>query len=276
MSGSEPSTPRVMEEPLGFQPRCLDCGYDLEGLEDGRCPECGGRFTRAMLVRMYFARQEARDSRIAGLQGLSGWVVAYLAPLVGFFVTRPLHVGLPRLIAHDWTLRFGAVVAVGVHAVGAMLWFWTNRDRWIAKAFYVLAFIPPLIFTALFVLETPYGVVGCVCLALYAAVYAHLALKWSPLVSAVLLLLCIAAPVLAWGLKMLADGQHQIAAGHHWSNSDYPTARGWYAMTAKQCREASYGVIAFGLLLAGMISLSARRAWVRLRVFRLTHAGTVG
>jgi len=24
-----------------FVPRCLDCGYDLSGLADGKCPECG-------------------------------------------------------------------------------------------------------------------------------------------------------------------------------------------------------------------------------------------
>lgn len=32
-----------------FVPRCLGCGYDLSGLADGKCPECGRAFTYAEL-----------------------------------------------------------------------------------------------------------------------------------------------------------------------------------------------------------------------------------
>jgi hypothetical protein len=36
--------------PAGFAPRCRACQYDLTGLADGHCPECGASFTLTSLV----------------------------------------------------------------------------------------------------------------------------------------------------------------------------------------------------------------------------------
>ncbi len=43
-----------------FVPQCLACGYELTGLADGACPECGERFRHAGLIQAHEARQAAR------------------------------------------------------------------------------------------------------------------------------------------------------------------------------------------------------------------------
>ena len=63
-----------------FTPRCLSCQYDLSGLADGRCPECGTAFTHADLLGRA-AHKEADLKTVA--QGLTSamLVIAYLGAL---------------------------------------------------------------------------------------------------------------------------------------------------------------------------------------------------
>lgn len=45
--------------------QCLECGYALQGLPDGRCPECGHAFVRGELIVETYARvmRPRRDPR---------------------------------------------------------------------------------------------------------------------------------------------------------------------------------------------------------------------
>lgn len=76
--------------------RCLECGYALQGLPDGRCPECGTSFKRGrLLVETYaFGRRPRRDPRYRLTRIL--WritVVSYaIALLMMFFWWIALHV----------------------------------------------------------------------------------------------------------------------------------------------------------------------------------------
>ena len=67
-----------------FTPRCLSCSYDLSGLPDGRCPECGVKFTYVSLMERAIGNSADRaDLRSAG-QGLTAAMlaIAYLLALV--------------------------------------------------------------------------------------------------------------------------------------------------------------------------------------------------
>ena len=72
--------------------RCLDCGYALVGLPDGRCPECGSPFARGLLLVETYARVRLprgdKRRRIARYLSwlslalfLGGAVLAVLVPL---------------------------------------------------------------------------------------------------------------------------------------------------------------------------------------------------
>lgn len=251
-----------MEEPLGFQPRCLDCGYDLEGLEDGRCPECGVRFTRKTLVRMFIARQRSKEEWLSWFRGWPAWVLVYCGPLAGRSFARDLPTPLARY--ESWWLLLWIVIALAVHAAGVALWFRENRQRWIAIAHHVLAFIPPMLVLMPVALGTPIPAVMWLAIAAYALSFAHLALKWSPATSAVLLVFYAVGPMLIIGFQMFIDGRSQLSAGNHWSNTDYPTFRGGRALSASQCYNLSLGIFALAVTLTTLVGFVARRAWVRL------------
>lgn len=107
---------------------CLQCGYALRGLPDGRCPECGHEFVRGhLLVEQYARFRRPKTDRyrritrpllvfsltvtiVTALGMLSPWVAVMLAPHERIFEV---------LFAHDlrpWFLAVCVAVAVGLGA----------------------------------------------------------------------------------------------------------------------------------------------------------------
>jgi hypothetical protein len=43
----------------GDGPHCPNCGYDVRGLTERRCPECGRRFSRLEVDRMWLQQRES-------------------------------------------------------------------------------------------------------------------------------------------------------------------------------------------------------------------------
>ncbi len=72
---SDPTLPTPDENVAGFIPRCTECRYDLSGIPEGVCPECGTPFQLAALRQSWFAPQLKRkvDPRwlLAGCMALS-------------------------------------------------------------------------------------------------------------------------------------------------------------------------------------------------------------
>ena len=67
---------------------CLRCGYNLHGLPDGRCPECGDEFARGHLLVEFYARmrrprtdRRCRAARILVWIGGTCLVACYLTAL---------------------------------------------------------------------------------------------------------------------------------------------------------------------------------------------------
>ena len=84
---------------------CLNCGYNLTGLTELRCPECGARFTRAEL---YKARVKAER----GSRRIWGQVIAFPLFIIGMVPVSLFIIGMLEEI-HDalavlaaWVLGF--------------------------------------------------------------------------------------------------------------------------------------------------------------------------
>lgn len=249
--------------PEDFKPLCLDCRYDLSGLPDGKCPECGVKFTHEQLQRVHAARELANRDRYKFLLSVPLGLLAWLSPLAAVFVGAALEIPMRGMPNARWYVAL--LSSVLMHAVCAGIWFRIRRGVWIVDSYRVLGFAVPIVLMIPIVLETRLSWMACLGLTLYAAIFAYLALKWSPLVSGAILVVVCGIPPIVWGGAMLVDATMQLKAIHYWSNFDYPSPHGWRAMPATQCRDSAWGVMLFGVGIGVVISLFARRALVRLR-----------
>jgi hypothetical protein len=226
---------------------CPDCSYDLVGLQDGRCPECGGSFTHVKLRKLYWARQAMlQERRKAGITIAAGVTIF----------------ALPLLCSLNTTL--GVAGALACWTIAAAIWFWFNRKTWIAHAYVVLGLNIPLVLMMLSLAATSYGRLWCMLLAAMVCAVSVMALRWSPLISGLILILAGAFPILLLALAMYSQASIRIAGGHYWSDFDQPTPTGWRALPAYQSVVVAKWIAGFGVAVVIVVLIYARRAWVRL------------
>lgn len=110
---------------------CLECGYALHGLPDGRCPECGHAFVRGELVVEIYARvmRPRRDVRRRLSWAL--WLMGMASQ--GLFIVMGGVVGgiqklypdyLPSAVSPASALRF--VVGLFAMLVGGQCVLWAS------------------------------------------------------------------------------------------------------------------------------------------------------
>jgi hypothetical protein len=111
--------------------RCLECGYDLRRLPDGRCPECGEAFERGRLLVEEYARgrlpRNAKWTRRASCIGILVLHAAYAPFLIvvvwAYWETRG-GPSFPMEIALPWTLGgsiVGASIGLALSIFGVIL-----------------------------------------------------------------------------------------------------------------------------------------------------------
>ena len=97
---------------------CLECGYNLRGIPDGECPECGEAFTRKHLLAL-LRRRPFKFGSLAF--NAVAWIVLYwltIGPglIIGCFL---LSAFLDKVFGHTW-LTAGFSLLLGA---GLTLWF---------------------------------------------------------------------------------------------------------------------------------------------------------
>ena len=119
---------------------CPACGYNLRGLPDGDCPECGTPFERATLSALEQPTVSAGTLRafavgwpvlyLVGASPISALIVTFMDPfpglvLFGFITTLicyPVCKDLARQTAR--TLRLNQIEAEPVSDLRLLLYFW--------------------------------------------------------------------------------------------------------------------------------------------------------
>ncbi len=231
-----------------FKPNCPDCKYDLGASPDGRCPECGLRFTHPGLRRQWVARKQARrqNARQLGIAAAIGLLIVISgALLLGSMV--------------------GFVSVITCWSIAGGIWAWFNRDFLMARSYYFLAFLVPIVLVLPVVAATPFGLFASIALGLIACTVGWLALRWSPLISGILLLCFVIAPLLLLAGVLYAATAADIEAGRYWSSFDQPTPHGWAALPAPHSRKIALWITVIAAAIAIVVLAYLRRALVRLK-----------
>lgn len=113
--------------------RCAKCAYDLRGLAEHRCPECGRAFDPAKPET--FLQRPVSGHRLLGWMALS--LACAIAPFIAIVVLRPERM-------QSWMLSFVWIWSMGSFV---LLWFTTGaalrvirgRDPWAVNIWAVRA-----------------------------------------------------------------------------------------------------------------------------------------
>lgn len=189
--------------PRAFAPHCPSCGYDLRGLPDSRCPECGQPFTHDALLMAELAR--------ARVEPPPAHALLILGLVIGC---------LPCLWIPRWDLQAFALILMWGLIVG---WVITQRKP-LAKneAIRSLWLLVPIIRTTGPLLATPFPLsVSLVSVGAMIAVVAY-AYARQPVPTLRLLGRGAIAPMLIIGLGLTISTCIGLASGHYWSVLDYP------------------------------------------------------
>lgn len=246
---TQPGTiPAKLDVQSTFVPKCLDCRYELSGLPDGRCPECGLAFTYAALKRLWQAKQAKKRA---------------LPVKVLNFVLLVAMFGPMCLVSFEefWVLT----AALTWYTLLLACWLYINRNWWIVRSWVLLFFLVVLFHLLFLIAATPIGLYAGVAIAAIAVIICWLALRWSPLVSSIMLLVLLVLPTGGSGLLMLVMSNDDLATGRHWSSFDMPTQHGWMAMPAKDALHGGQMIIVIAVVIAVITLSYARRAFVRLK-----------
>ncbi len=238
--------------PPSYLPRCPDCTYDLSNLPDGRCPECGLFFTHERLLRAWIARQQKADDRLTQWKS-TGLLLLGIAASLALFV----------LATSNTYLGFGICLAVLAVALGVFCF--ARGDSLLSSSHELLLFVVPLVilFFSIAVNEKPYP--GMAIAAACAAAICFFALRNSPLISGLAILMLGAAPIALYGLSMHSHGRSRRLAGHYWSDFDWPAFPRPRALMATEAVTGGLWMLALSGVLAGVTLLFSRRAIVRIR-----------
>jgi hypothetical protein len=184
--------------PLG----CPTCDYDLTGLPDGACPECGAVFRHAELMQPRVRREPA----------IGAWLVVFVIMALVFSAARGVG-------SSD---SGGAIMLAGA-LVGLLLgtWVMVREDRW-RNCPLVLAFVFAVFFGLFMLLRFATGsnwlISKSVMLALVGMSLPVLAARprWGlPMIALSLV------PMATRGAEMFANGLVISRQGYRWTNYDW-------------------------------------------------------
>lgn len=238
---------------------CLRCSYDLSGISDGKCPECGDAFTRRMLVEETKWRavnaaeasvrrwRSAWDLLFAGL--FFYWYVGFI------FGTPSTRSAAAPIVFLAW---WAGLVAI---------WMFRARPEWEMEAPRILYFLIPLEIFLAILFYSPHRVWAVPMFVIAGAALSLASLRFAPWAS------CrwIAVLVLPFFLGGLGIYRHALARGDGWSEFDRWTGETWKAMRGVEAKHL--GLAMAGVAAGFMIAAAAGAWWLAQPVGRSERCG---
>lgn len=219
--------------------RCLRCSYDLSGIGDGKCPECGDAFTRRMLAEeTKWKAVNAAETSVRRWR--SAWDLAFAG--LFFYWYFGMIFGTPSTTSGSAPFVFlawwGGLVAI---------WMLRARPEWKSEAPRILLFLIPLeIFLAILFFSS-HRVWAVPMFVIAAAVFSVSSLRLAPWKSA----RWIAVLVLPFVIGGGAVYRHAVARGDGWTELDRWTGEAWKAMRGVEARKLGLAMIGVAMGFTG-------------------------
>lgn len=250
----------------GFSPVCLACAYDLTGLTDGRCPECGGAFAHAGLQERWYRARECAAypvdrTHVLGTGSVLACACAFVSVMhARYFADGVLPDGFGWFVfwfVGSWALATFWCRAEGRREHSA----YVAVGAWVALLAYISWLMPNGLLRAT-PLVAPVWASAVVGAMIGGSVFATRAET-----AAVHVLRFCALALVLTGVIIGADGVSEMAVHIHWSR--WPDLRvgprgGQYPLTTREA--AVFGAVLVGAELVLVVGVEVvRLGWRRGR-----------
>lgn len=214
-----------------FAPVCLGCNYDLAGLANGKCPECGDEFTAAGLYEKELERRSVAEDRARRI-ARKAWNWSVILAIAVYFFGAGLEFPLVNSPSAPWIFLLVWVSLL-------LAWMtWGNPD-WKSEAPRILLFLIPLCGFLAVTLRSPYRSSSIPPLLVAAAALCLVSLRIAPWRSARMIAI-LSAPFLIGGIGVCL---HAAARNPGWSELDLWTGDRWVPKTGAQALEFGWTMV---------------------------------
>lgn len=165
------------------------------------------------------------------------------------------------------------VAAMAGWAVALVSWMLSADRQWQLRSHRLLLFAVPLMGFLVVFSAVPYRAWSLPVLGACLVLLSIRALKGSPLLSAIVLIIAVCFPAVLLGSLIAGVGYWTRAQGFGWTQLDKPTASGWRPLLATEALQIGAWLVASSLATGLVIGWFARRAAVRLRRVRRERVG---
>lgn len=239
-----------------YIPRCPTCRYDLTGLRDGACPECGNHYQHAALRAAWELAESRRPKR-------TGHETLYLAALLA----------APPCCLIEYPFGLIATALMWPLAVVWCVQHWDRlRDE---RAYWMLWLLLACARTLVGLGPVPLAPVAA-CSALAALWVLYHAFRHTPAESGAALFGAAAVVLLPVGFLAAAQGGAGVASGHYWGAFDRPRHLPFMDLLGPSHVRAmtNAGMLKIGItaLVAGAVAASVAALFARLVFKRLRAA----
>lgn len=178
-----------------FRPVCPECAYDLSGLPDGPCPECGEPFKYVALLAAHRREHQPRPPDNAAL--MASWTAALLSLLIPALQPKAITIAFAAALSGLWAIqhrkelrRTRDIRALYLQGVVVSIGGVASPDSGFARLLFVVGLV----------------------------VFTYLATRRSKLLTTSWLAGMLCLGLLIVGVPRALSGCAGLARGEHWSN----------------------------------------------------------
>ncbi len=237
-----------------FEPLCPDCGYNLSGLQDGRCPECNRAFYFEVLRQSWAIRRGSATRRYSTSFGI------FLIGMLAAFFTS--------VFANDYVTF---CIAIGLSLLFPVIHYRACPTLQVDGGHTLLLAIVPIAIAGIAISLNDFAAPGQIATLLAATLLAIFSLRAAPFKSALVLATAVSIPLLAVGLVYLVQGLIAFSEGEPFTSNELPQQGKFRMAPTNLSLMVGGGFCAVSILMTALASIFSRRIILQIRAAKNPH-----